>query len=593
MEGAIVLDPMMGGGTSLHEAIRLGANVIGFDVDPIPVVQAKASLSTTELPLLEQAYGALYDGLNEHLAPLHTTPCPKCAQLSPMRFMLYGQKRHCACEDVIVVDSLLLREESDGGQIRLCQNCHAIIPKDGICECPQKGAESRLVVKHVRNCLDCGENYQESVDSLFFERYAPIAVMSDCREHGPQFGSIGEHNRDLIDIADRRRALVHFDESLEIFDGPKSATLLRRGITSYAELYSSRQILYLRKAIDLLQEMDQPARRFLSLLVSTSLEFNSMLCGYKGTKRRRAGAIRHAFSHHAFSLPYTALEANPVFPARASGTLQKLFNDRIEKARRWSLEPKERILGTKTAKFKVVKGEVDQGVEVFSPSELMSGSRQFLVKQTSAGAMPLDDGVVDFIVTDPPYYDSIQYADLSAYFRVWLKQMLDGEEGDEINWDYGPVANVQRTSAERGASLRAEHYLEKMSQIFLECRRVLKDGSGRLAFTFHHWDHNAWSSLTKSLMRAGFGLLEFHVVHSENPSSVHIANMRALTDDAILILAPSEEMAMISWRKPKKIDYSSSAGFCRDCAKLLGWMLSSEIDEGQIGQLWKQLLVAR
>lgn len=45
LEGKIILDPMMGGGTTLHEAIRLGANVIGADIDPIPVVQARASLS--------------------------------------------------------------------------------------------------------------------------------------------------------------------------------------------------------------------------------------------------------------------------------------------------------------------------------------------------------------------------------------------------------------------------------------------------------------------------------------------------------------------------------------------------------------------
>jgi putative DNA methylase len=31
LEGKVVLDPMMGGGTTLHEAIRLGASVIGAD----------------------------------------------------------------------------------------------------------------------------------------------------------------------------------------------------------------------------------------------------------------------------------------------------------------------------------------------------------------------------------------------------------------------------------------------------------------------------------------------------------------------------------------------------------------------------------
>jgi hypothetical protein len=45
LQGKIVLDPMMGGATTLHEAIRLGAGVIGVDVDPIPVVQARATLT--------------------------------------------------------------------------------------------------------------------------------------------------------------------------------------------------------------------------------------------------------------------------------------------------------------------------------------------------------------------------------------------------------------------------------------------------------------------------------------------------------------------------------------------------------------------
>ncbi|MCA9961634.1 MAG: hypothetical protein KC443_21495, partial [Anaerolineales bacterium] len=44
LAGKIILDPMMGGGTTLHEAIRLGANVIGADLDPIPMLQVRASL---------------------------------------------------------------------------------------------------------------------------------------------------------------------------------------------------------------------------------------------------------------------------------------------------------------------------------------------------------------------------------------------------------------------------------------------------------------------------------------------------------------------------------------------------------------------
>jgi hypothetical protein len=78
------------------------------------------------------------------------------------------------------------------------------------------------------------------------------------------------------------------------------------------------------------------------MLVSTSLEFNSLLCGYKGGDKRRPGAIRHVFSHHAYSFPYTALENNPAFSGNTSGTIGLLFRDRIEVGAEWAEMPVER-----------------------------------------------------------------------------------------------------------------------------------------------------------------------------------------------------------------------------------------------------------
>lgn len=64
LEGKIVLDPMMGGGTTLHEAIRLGANVIGADIDPIPIVQARAALTQASLQDLRQAFDQFFDEMS-------------------------------------------------------------------------------------------------------------------------------------------------------------------------------------------------------------------------------------------------------------------------------------------------------------------------------------------------------------------------------------------------------------------------------------------------------------------------------------------------------------------------------------------------
>ena len=62
-EGKVVLDPILGGGTTLHEAIRLGANVIGADIDSIPIAQARASLTHASLGDLRSAFNLFFSSL--------------------------------------------------------------------------------------------------------------------------------------------------------------------------------------------------------------------------------------------------------------------------------------------------------------------------------------------------------------------------------------------------------------------------------------------------------------------------------------------------------------------------------------------------
>ena len=46
LDGAVVLDPFVGGGTSLVEAERCGARVIGYDIDPVATFITRFELET-------------------------------------------------------------------------------------------------------------------------------------------------------------------------------------------------------------------------------------------------------------------------------------------------------------------------------------------------------------------------------------------------------------------------------------------------------------------------------------------------------------------------------------------------------------------
>ena len=128
---------------------------------------------------------------------------------------------------------------------------------------------------------------------------------------------------------------------------------------------------------------------------------------------------------------------------------------------------------------------------------------------------------------------------------------------------------------------------------FKECGRVLKRDRGRLVFTYHHWDPNAWAELNIALKEAGFRLVNVYVVFSENPVSVHINNLNAIKHDAILVLALDGELPPGRWRRPDPITTNESDEFCRACGQALGWLLDAVESQEEIRAIWNQLIKGR
>jgi adenine-specific DNA methylase len=130
-----------------------------------------------------------------------------------------------------------------------------------------------------------------------------------------------------------------------------------------------------------------------------------------------------------------------------------------------------------------------------------------------------------------------------------------------------------------------------LGAIWKRCHKALNKEHGRLIFTFHHWDPEAWTALTLSLRRADFVLMNRWVVFSENPASVHIRDLKALKHDVILVLKPKEGAGTApAWPRPVAVETTDSYAFCRDCGAALGWFLSADIDAERMQQSWRQLL---
>jgi len=75
--GRTVVDPFVGGGTSLFESIRLGADVVGVDVDAVACAITGFETRAARMPDLGPTLHNLKQNIGKTLAPYYETTTPE------------------------------------------------------------------------------------------------------------------------------------------------------------------------------------------------------------------------------------------------------------------------------------------------------------------------------------------------------------------------------------------------------------------------------------------------------------------------------------------------------------------------------------
>jgi putative DNA methylase len=203
-------------------------------------------------------------------------------------------------------------------------------------------------------------------------------------------------------------------------------------------------------------------------------------------------------------------------------------------------------------------GEKAKSAKVASLDTIISDKVKLICGSSTDLRQHLTDSSIDLVITDPPFGDNVNYAEMADFFLVWLKKPLSILFPTVFTASESPksqeaVTNKARQPGENEDGIKNADamYDRLMTACWREAARILKP-AGLMAFTFHHDDDVAWIGVLDSLFRAGFIIesafpvrsdetkgdgdfgakkIEFDIVHVcrkrlEEPKSIFWATLR-------------------------------------------------------------------
>lgn len=536
-----VLDSFAGGGSIPLEAYRLGFNAVLNELNPVACVVERATIDyparfgpslSRDIETWGERIGKTIEKELRDVFPrapgeeifayiwVRTVPCSSCELLIPLspnwwldRAGKLGYSPQVPARGAGSVCTFTVRHQSsafdpDAGTITA-----------GTATCPRCAAS-----------VEGDEIKRYALQGQLRHQLAAVGFKVDGKT-GKFFRAPTQDDLAGVDRAEKRlaaqlpewtaRGLVPTED---IPPGNKTKEPLSVGVAKWAEMFSPRQLLVHLTVLDTIlgspwAEVSDASRRealrvYMALAFDKSAAFNCV------TSRWHSGRLVVApqFERHDFSFKWSYAEFD------GASAL-------------WGFTISQEVKATK---------------ELASLPRVDGGSATY--SHGDAANLPFDSGSIEAIVIDPPYYDNVMYAELSDFFYVWMKRSL-GDVFPELfrdeltDKDAEAVANVARfkTGKSGGARRLADaDYTAKMLGAFSECHRVLRD-DGVLSIMFTHKRVDAWDSLGRALIDAGFEITATWPVHTESEHSLHQAKKNAASSTILLICRKRNPSAGQVW----------------------------------------------
>lgn len=563
----VVLDPFMGSGTTLGEAVKLGAKAIGCDINPVSTFLVKQAFTSVPEIQLRKTFDRLAQDVAPKIRHYYQTRDPKTGEMIPVLYYFWvkiittpnGESLPLFSRYVFSQDAYPKKKPK--AQI-ICPECWGLIEDkydtiDLYCpHCsnrfnPQSGpvvgqyittkSGHRYLIKDVIASTGKPPEHRQ---------YAMLAMRADGTK---LYLPILEE--DIALYAETEARLQHESlplPTLKLRPGHNTNQARSYNYAAWRDFFNARQLLCLGLLLKAILEIEaEVIQEQMLCLFSSTLEYNNLFCTFKG---EGTGAVRPLFSNHILKPERTPLENSVWGTDKSSGTFSTLFESRLIPAKRYLDEPFEisftyDLFGERIGTRKIVASNSISVQFVDSWQELSDSEQGLMILNGNSSLLPLPNACVDAIITDPPYFDFVYYSELSDFFYAWLSPILNSRYPWFSHQDSSSRGEVQHKDP--------QVFAKQLSSVFRECTRVLKD-DGVLVFSFHHSKAEGWAAIYEAISNAGLAVVAAHPVHAEfRAASPKSATKDPISLDAILVCRKRSEIEPIAFEIESILKHSS------------------------------------
>lgn len=163
-----------------------------------------------------------------------------------------------------------------------------------------------------------------------------------------------------------------------------------------------------------------------------------------------------------------------------------------------------------------VDNKIDSIIKLYRFNAL--GSGVYINTASSTDVKNIPDNSVDYIFTDPPFGDNLNYSELNFIWEAWQKVYTNNKEEAIMN-----------KSQNKGIN----EYQSLMTQCFCENYRILKPGRW-MTVEFHNSRNSVWNAIQEALLRAGFILADVRTLDKKQGSFKQVTNTTSVKQDLII-----------------------------------------------------------